>query len=198
MAPDDLFYFRWLGGGGYGDPLDRDPDAVARDLTNGRVSLQNAREVYGVAVTDDGLKPDLKETMELRHKIKERRLGVAHIAPFPSWEEWKERRNKKSQWQRLGEYLEISEISGRNLITCRKCNHVFCQADGNPKETAVLYKSPLAERSYLVPHWKTNTSLEIIGKLSILKFACPGCATVFALDVAEEGEPLMPDVVLRT
>ena len=198
VAPDDLFYFRWLGGGGYGDPLDRDPEAVARDLTNGRVSLQNAREVYGIAVTHDGLKPDLKETMKLRHEIRERRLGKVQIAPFPSWEEWKERRNKRSQWQRLGEYLEISEMSGRKLIACRKCNYVFCGADGNPKESAVLYKSPLAERAYLVPHWKTNASLEIIGKLSILEFVCPGCATVFAVDVAEEGDPFMADVVLRT
>ncbi|MBP1742147.1 MAG: Acetone carboxylase gamma subunit, partial [Deltaproteobacteria bacterium] len=97
----------------------------------------------------------------------------------------------------LGEYLEIVEIAGRNLITCRKCSHVFCKADDNPKESAVLNKSPLAERSYLAPHWKTDASLEIIGKLSVLEFACPGCATVFALDVAEEGEPFMADVVLR-
>ncbi len=197
VASDDLFYFRWLGGGGYGDPLDRDPDAVARDVRKGYVSLQNAREMYGVAVAGGGLKPDLGETMELRHKIKERRLGAAHKKPFPSWEAWKELRGKNSQSQRLGEYLEISEMSGKKIVRCRKCNHVFCQADGNPKETAVLHKSSLIKLPYLIPEWKANASMEIIGRLTLLQFACPGCGTAFAIDVATEGDPIMPDVQLK-
>lgn len=37
------------GAGGYGDPRDRDPDVVRRDVRQGRVSAEVAREVYGVA-----------------------------------------------------------------------------------------------------------------------------------------------------
>jgi acetone carboxylase gamma subunit len=118
------------------------------------------------------------------------------MAPFPFWEEWKELRNKSTRGQRLGEYLEVSEISGRKLITCRKCNHVFCQADGNPKESAVMYKIPLVELPYLVPQWKANASLETMGRQAVLEFVCPGCATVFAVDVVVEGDPIMPDVLL--
>jgi len=35
-------------GGGYGDPLRRDPKAVADDLENGYVTPERAQEVYGV------------------------------------------------------------------------------------------------------------------------------------------------------
>jgi len=40
------------GGGGYGDPLERDPDLVRRDVEDGLVSREHAREAYGVALTE--------------------------------------------------------------------------------------------------------------------------------------------------
>ena len=42
------------GGGGYGDPLRRDPRAVARDVRLGYVSRQAARDIYGVALDEHG------------------------------------------------------------------------------------------------------------------------------------------------
>ena len=38
------------GGGGYGDPSERDPELVARDVNEGLVSVERAREVYGVVL----------------------------------------------------------------------------------------------------------------------------------------------------
>jgi N-methylhydantoinase B len=38
------------GGGGYGDPLARDPEAVLADVVNGYVSLEGAERDYGVVV----------------------------------------------------------------------------------------------------------------------------------------------------
>jgi len=46
----DLIEVWSSGGGGYGDPLTRDPELVVRDVRLGIVSLEAAREVYGVAV----------------------------------------------------------------------------------------------------------------------------------------------------
>lgn len=43
------------GGGGYGDPRQRDPQKVLADVVNGLVSIEAAREVYGVAVRYIGL-----------------------------------------------------------------------------------------------------------------------------------------------
>jgi N-methylhydantoinase B len=42
------------GGGGWGDPLERDPLAVVLDVRNGVVSRQAAEEVYGVVLNDEG------------------------------------------------------------------------------------------------------------------------------------------------
>jgi N-methylhydantoinase B len=57
------------GGGGYGDPLEREPDLVARDVQNGLVSAGRAREVYNVALTrdrDGNCVVDEEETARLR------------------------------------------------------------------------------------------------------------------------------------
>ena len=40
------------GGGGYGDPLERDPELVRRDVEDGLVSPERALEAYGVVLTD--------------------------------------------------------------------------------------------------------------------------------------------------
>ena len=42
-------------GGGWGDPLERDPESVARDVLDGIVSVEQASAVYGVVITGDGL-----------------------------------------------------------------------------------------------------------------------------------------------
>jgi N-methylhydantoinase B len=42
------------GGGGYGNPFDRDPEAVQSDVLNGYVSRQSAETDYGVVITEDG------------------------------------------------------------------------------------------------------------------------------------------------
>lgn len=53
------------GGGGLGDPISRDPEAVARDVLLGFVSRDAARRVYRVAVAEDG-SVDPAETRKLR------------------------------------------------------------------------------------------------------------------------------------
>jgi N-methylhydantoinase B len=57
------------GGGGYGDPLERAPDLVRRDVEDGLVSVERAREVYNVALGRDrrgNLVVDDEETARLR------------------------------------------------------------------------------------------------------------------------------------
>ena len=44
----DVVSFRLAGAGGYGDPSDRDPAAVKRDLADGFISPENAMKNYGV------------------------------------------------------------------------------------------------------------------------------------------------------
>jgi N-methylhydantoinase B len=49
VRPGDRVTLLTAGGGGHGDPRDRDPAAVRRDVADGYVSARAARETYGVA-----------------------------------------------------------------------------------------------------------------------------------------------------
>jgi N-methylhydantoinase B len=51
VQPGDVFHHRTAGGGGYGDPRERDPQAVAEDVRDGKVSAEAAREHYGWEAT---------------------------------------------------------------------------------------------------------------------------------------------------
>ena len=50
LEAGDVLSVRTCGGGGYGPVEERDPEAVRRDVRQGKVSAQRAREVYGVTV----------------------------------------------------------------------------------------------------------------------------------------------------
>ena len=54
LKPGDAYILRSGGGGGYGTPLERDLDALARDLRGGYVSRDYAENVYGAVVVPDG------------------------------------------------------------------------------------------------------------------------------------------------
>lgn len=54
------------GGGGFGDPLDRDPERVLRDVRDGVVSAEAAREHYGVVLAPCGRRVDAEATARLR------------------------------------------------------------------------------------------------------------------------------------
>ena len=56
------------GGGGYGDPLDREPARVLDDVLEQRVSRERARTVYGVVLSEDAV--DETATLALRASLR--------------------------------------------------------------------------------------------------------------------------------
>jgi len=66
----DRIEFQSAGGGGYGDPLQREPEAVEEDVRNGYVSIDQAAEGYGVVIDTASLKVDLAKTEETRAKMR--------------------------------------------------------------------------------------------------------------------------------
>ncbi len=59
------------GGGGYGSALMRDPEAVLEDVRNGKVSLERAEAIYGVAIDVTRWEVEVAKTRELRMPIGE-------------------------------------------------------------------------------------------------------------------------------
>ena len=74
LMGDDVLYLRWNGGGGYGDPLDREPETVLEDCRTGAVSRETAENVYGVVV-DESLSSFDPSATEARRKA----LAAARI-----------------------------------------------------------------------------------------------------------------------
>ena len=62
---NDVFRHRVAGGGGWGNPRERDPASVLADVHDEKLSQQRARDVYGLVVTPDGL-VDTAATQQLR------------------------------------------------------------------------------------------------------------------------------------
>jgi len=64
----DALYVRWNGGGGVGDPLDRDPASVLTDVINKVISSEAAREIFGVEIQAGTL--DAAKTELLRKSLR--------------------------------------------------------------------------------------------------------------------------------
>ena len=68
------------GGGGWGDPLEREVELVARDVTEGRVSPPAAEAHYGVVLQAradlDGYDVDAAATAKLRADLRARRAAL--------------------------------------------------------------------------------------------------------------------------
>ena len=78
---DDEFRYVLPGGGGWGDPLDRDALAVAKDVRNEIISGSAARREYGVVLAAEGSAADMDATRELREQMKAERGDPG----FVSW-----------------------------------------------------------------------------------------------------------------
>ncbi|MDG1875573.1 MAG: hydantoinase B/oxoprolinase family protein [Mariniblastus sp.] len=59
MKPDAVIDMNPPGGGGFGNPWERDPELVLDDVVNGYVSIEQARSQYGVVISFSGSKDDL-------------------------------------------------------------------------------------------------------------------------------------------
>ena len=82
----------------------------------------------------------------------------------------------------LGEYLEEIKKGKGWVIVCKRCGHVYCRWDENPKEHAVMKEEPLTKAGRL--HSESD-------RFGLRQFFCPGCATLFATDVIARGSSIL-------
>lgn len=76
MNKGDVLTFQPAGGGGYGDPFSRLPEAVVTDVVDGYVSLEAARIEYGVILQADGLTLDEEKTRAERQRPRSGERGA--------------------------------------------------------------------------------------------------------------------------
>jgi N-methylhydantoinase B len=70
LKPGDVVIIDAAGGGGNGNPLERDPEMVVSDVIEEYVSLERAREDYGVAIDPNTMKVYEEETRNLRENLR--------------------------------------------------------------------------------------------------------------------------------
>ena len=100
MVQNDEFIHIQAGGGGFGDPLQRDPNKVLNDFLNGLIDLDYAEQVYGVIISKNKI---ISNKTVSKRKIlkKDKKNKSAHFKLFHnyigiSYETWnKSYRNSK-------------------------------------------------------------------------------------------------------
>jgi N-methylhydantoinase B len=75
LKPGDTVQVNMNAGGGYGDPLEREPELVLGDVLDGYVSIEGAREDYGVVILENGMNVNREATEALR-RIRRPRSGT--------------------------------------------------------------------------------------------------------------------------
>jgi N-methylhydantoinase B len=161
-------------GSGYGDPIDRAPEAVLKDVVVGLVSPEDASAIYGVVVTGEPPAIDQAATQARREAIRTQRLIEAKpvAAAQPS------RDVSGSVQRRVHEYVEIAKLGdGRVVSRCRKCSHVFALASRN-------YKTG-AWRRIVDLNSRPQSALPDGGRVlaTLHEYFCPGCATQIDVEI---------------
>jgi N-methylhydantoinase B len=166
-------------GGGYGDPLDRPPEAVARDVRIGITSRYAAEHVYGVALDAAGA-VDAVGTQARREAIRAERRARGTRArvwaagdPAPS----AGGRPDGTAVLRFHEYLEVAVAQGALVNRCRRCGAVLGPADQNYKLYALALRQDLEE----LAGKRIPSGEPYEGEYRM--YACPGCATLLQVDV---------------
>jgi N-methylhydantoinase B len=160
------------GGGGFDDPLLRDPEAVREDVAEGLVTAQAAARDYAVVITNEAV--DLAATETLRQARRRERLGGR--APRP--------RDRMRAGRRLSSHFDVD--GGR--VVCAGCGHDVCAAGAPIQPNLVLDEVPAGQRFPLTDRYAGSE------RFRVRRSYCAGCGTQVDVQVALAGEPLLETV----
>jgi N-methylhydantoinase B len=176
---DDLLVGVTAGGSGYGDPLRRDPELVARDVRAGLVSSETAGSIYGVAVRDGEV--DLAGTQATREGIRRERLEQGR----PPEAGGGGTLEGGQVLHPVADTVEAVEVDGIRSLRCVICHYRFGAYGEDHKRAAVVRDLPLNGVSAVN---------RLCGEEFVLReFCCPGCATLVACDVQKRDDPILDE-----
>ena len=193
QGPDDIYELIYTGGTGLGDPLDREPDAVARDVSETSTSEYAAREFYGVVLAQAGpydWHVDLDATNSLRQKRHDaRRQLPVFNGSKPSGAAIEE----GQPFTRLLLNLAIAEHGEGYACFCTQCRAVVCNASENYKNYSRFEEVDLPATNPYFIRAKTFLDTGFVAR----RYFCPSCSALFDLEACEPGAEPFRDVVLE-
>ncbi|HWZ73916.1 MAG TPA: hydantoinase B/oxoprolinase family protein [Casimicrobiaceae bacterium] len=179
----DVYAVIWSAGGGFGDPLERDPSSVREDVIDHRsVSIAAAREIYGVVISADGV-VDATATRMLRISRREAnrkkdgrvaRLGGALLA-------------------RLTDSLDLRREEDGVHAACCRCAVDLGLARGNYKDQCVRRDADITAANPNIGDYRRY----IDDRPVFRQFFCPGCGSLIENEVARENDPVLHDIELH-
>jgi N-methylhydantoinase B len=176
MTNRDVFAVSWQGGGGYGDPLERDPEAVARDVAAGAVSAEAAEAVYGV-VCGNGL--DLAATEIRRTAMRCERIGRAFVHD-------PDKMFQGTPTMALSESLFLAhDRRGWHVVTKAGC--ILCTGSTRWRAGAVAKTETELPAEYMI---------RLHDDLAVTTYYCPASGTLLSVDFHRRDEPPPDDVVI--
>lgn len=184
----DVAHFVVSGGGGYADPLDREPSLVAMDVRNGAISLNAAKSTYGLAFKGD-LEIDYTETERARRRMVEERLRRGR--KLRDFDKDRGGVGKVIRKHHISEYLIICEHEMGSVAQCAKCGYAFCRSEENYKYFSLVWEGYPSE-SGLTPERHPRDGGEMIYR----EFYCPGCGTLLEVEPTMKGAPILIDTEL--
>jgi N-methylhydantoinase B len=185
QVPGDVYEVICTGAAGYGDPLAREPEAVAADVAAGRFSAAVARELFGVVA--DGDAPDAAASAELRDELRRRRLELARPGRPYGGAPVERLLHDVTEGLRLGmtsagAYVLCSAYSGRPL----------CSVEENYRACVPCLELPIAEASPLA----ADPSAFIDVAMEFRLYLCPDTGALLETEVARAGDPPLHELAL--
>ena len=188
LMSGDVLETTFTGGGGYGDPLERDPERVARDVDAGYVSADAAQRIYGVAVSEAG-GFDAARTESLRREQREERARWRPASEVLG-EEAPPLTTPATGDDELSvhEYLVARDHDGHRVLACSQCGHAVSDYRANYKTGLLADVQPLT----LLPH-VIDPAHFLDEDMLLRRYCCPGCQALMSVEVARSAEPPMSE-----
>jgi N-methylhydantoinase B len=178
LGEEDVLFGVTPNGAGYGDPLRRDPAAVARDVRHGLVSPEAARLVYGVVLTD-GV-PAHDATEDLREES--RRARLSRWQPGPGAEPNGARLDAAEVLHPVADTVDaVRADGGADALRCTVCHHLLGGYSADLLEVSMLHEVSLADVAPGNRYCRDTFVLR--------EWCCPGCGTALACDVRPREAP---------
>jgi N-methylhydantoinase B len=185
VGPAQVLMASSQGGGGFGDPIDRDPEAVRMDVVEHLVSRAGALRDFGVVVIDtktdadlDDVTVDVAATRALRLARRRERLGGTE----PLERGW------ARIGRRLSTHFESVRQGSEEGVLCAHCGRRICAVGESIHAGLILREKGVGARFSLSDRYEGSN------RFRIRHFYCPGCATQVDVQVATLDEPILDTV----
>ncbi|HTR75129.1 MAG TPA: hydantoinase B/oxoprolinase family protein [Solirubrobacterales bacterium] len=188
-AGSEVFMMTHPGGGGFGDPLDREPAAVVGDIAEGLVSAEAARTAYGVVIGPDGV--DEGATRSARDEIRAARFADARQQLETEWPAPVAAGAEARDGARALGGVEFRLDAG--TVHCLECEQELGPTDQNWKDRVPVRRAPAAELNER--GFGTHYRIRPNPTVEFAEFFCPGCRRVLSAELYLSGEDHRSDFI---